>query len=90
MDKESIDEREKRELAVRKKEALEEAERKLKEKKPAGSLRPEGNTVDEQPKAGEEVRFGDLCRPVLLAMCSVKTASMESANFFDELYGSRT
>jgi hypothetical protein len=69
VEKESIDEREKRERAVREKEAQEEAERKLKEKNAAGSLLEEGNTADQQPTTGEEVRFCDLRRPVVLAVC---------------------
>jgi len=60
VEKESIDEREMRERAVREKEAQAEAERKLKEKEAAGSLREEGNIVDQQPKTGEEVQFCDL------------------------------
>jgi hypothetical protein len=52
VEKESIEEREKREQSAREKDLQEEAERKLKEEKATGSLHDDGNTADQQPKTG--------------------------------------
>lgn len=52
MEKESIEEREKRERIAKEKEAQEEAERKLKEEKATGSIHDDGITADQQSKTG--------------------------------------
>lgn len=57
MEKDTVDEREERERAMREKEAQAESERKLKENLAAGSRSEEENALLLEPKSDEEVWF---------------------------------